>query len=297
MQIQILDIILLSIYLIPNIISVIVPFILIFGLLLCFIKLNKENELTAIVSLGAGLDPLRKSLLIFSFIIIIIFTFLNFYLAPKIYKEYKNQEYNLRNTLDLNNMAFSNFLNLNKNTILDFKKNNNEYKDIFISFDDEKENLVYAKTGKIFTENNEYKFKLTDGFKISIDTEKQIEKLEFENYILKIENKSINDSEIIDKNTFTIFDDIKNKNNLNIAFKFFDVALILFIMYFFYINNLRKINFKTKNNIYFSLFCINALIVNQILKNSEVDLINYFLVISFIIIITLLISFLRNNYE
>ena len=47
-------------------------------------------------------------------------------------------------------MAFSNFLNLNKTTILDFKKNNNEYQDIFISFNDEKENIVYAKKGNIF---------------------------------------------------------------------------------------------------------------------------------------------------
>ena len=66
-------------------------------------------------------------------------------------------------------MAFSNFLNLNKTTILDFKKNNNEYEDIFISFNDEKENIVYAKKGNIFSENNQYNFQLTDGFKISVD--------------------------------------------------------------------------------------------------------------------------------
>ena len=54
MHIEFLDIILLSFYLIPNIISVIAPFILIFGLLLCFIKLNKDNELIAILSLGLG---------------------------------------------------------------------------------------------------------------------------------------------------------------------------------------------------------------------------------------------------
>ena len=49
MHIEFLDIILLSFYLIPNIISVIAPFILIFGLLLCFVKLNKDNELIAII--------------------------------------------------------------------------------------------------------------------------------------------------------------------------------------------------------------------------------------------------------
>ena len=37
-------------------------------------------------------------------------------------KQYKIKEFELRNTLDFDNMMFSNFLNLNKTTILDFKK-------------------------------------------------------------------------------------------------------------------------------------------------------------------------------
>ena len=41
LHIEVLDVLLLSLYLIPNILTIIVPFILIFGLLLCFIKLNR----------------------------------------------------------------------------------------------------------------------------------------------------------------------------------------------------------------------------------------------------------------
>ena len=41
MQVSILDVIYLSLHLIPNIFTVIAPFILIFSLLLCFIRLNK----------------------------------------------------------------------------------------------------------------------------------------------------------------------------------------------------------------------------------------------------------------
>ena len=63
MQIEVFDVLVLSIYLIPNIVTVIVPFILIFGLLLCFNKLNRDNELIAIMSLGFGLKPLRNSLI------------------------------------------------------------------------------------------------------------------------------------------------------------------------------------------------------------------------------------------
>ena len=139
-----------------------------------------------------GLRPFKITLLFFTFILILIFAFLNLYLAPKIYEKYKIEENDLRNNIDFNNMVFSNFVNLNNTTILDFKKNNNIYEDILISFKDEKENIVYAKKGNIYSNNEQYKFQLSEGFKISIDDQKQIEKLEFLDYVLKIENKNFN---------------------------------------------------------------------------------------------------------
>ncbi len=295
--IEIFDIILLSFYLIPNIISVITPFILIFGLLFCFIKLNRDNELTAIVSLGMGLKPFTNTLFFFGIIIFFLFNILNLYLAPKIYETYKINEHNLRNTLDFNNMSFSNFINLNNSTILDFKKINNEYLDIFISFKDEKENIVYAKKGNIFNKGKKFNFKLTEGFKISIDQNQNIEKLEFQNYLLKIDNKNIKINEIIDKNTLTIFDDLKSRNFLNITFKIMDLIIIFFILYFFYYNNLKKINFSTKNNIYFCSTGILVLIINQILKNSETILFQYILFMTLTIFFILIISNIKNKYE
>ena len=297
MNIDFFEVILLSLYLIPNIISVIAPFILIFGLLLCFVRLNNNNELIAILSLGGGLRPFRNTLFFFSFIILFFFVLLNFYFAPIIYKQYKIHENELRNTFNFDNMMFSNFLDLNNTTILDFKKNNNEYTDIFISFDDAKENIVYAKRGNIFNENNQYSFKLSNGFKISVDKENQIEKLEFQNYVLKINKKNIINEEIIDKNTLTILDDIKNGNNLNILFKIIDVLLIIFVIFFFYKNNLKKINFKFNNNIYFTLICVSILIINQIYKNSEVNLIQYLITASIIIFSSLLLTGIKKRYE
>ena len=297
LHIQIFDIILLSFYLIPNILTIITPFILIFALLLCFIKLHKDNELIAILSLGFGLNPLKKTLLFFCFFTTIIFTFFSFYFAPKIYEQYKIKEYDLRNTIDFNKMTFSNFLDLNNSTILDFKKNNREYNDIFINFNDEKENIVYAKKGNIFTEDGNYNFKLSDGFKISIDENKQIEKLEFLNYILKIENQINEKDKVVDRNTFTIFDDYKSKNYLNISFKFIDIFLLLFIFYFFYKNNLKNINLNSFNNVFFSLSCISLLLINQILKNSEISIYYYFILILLGICLIFLISNIKNKYE
>ncbi len=297
LNIEVNEILLLSLFLIPNLISVIVPFILIFGLLLCFSKLNKDNELISILTLGLGLKPFKNSLLFFGFFLVIFFIILNFYVAPKIYEKYKIQEYELRNTINFDNIAFSNFLNLNNTTILDFIKKNNEYEEIFISFNDGKENIVYAKKGKIFNKNNKYNFQLSDGFKISLDENKQIEKLEFQNYVLKIENKNVSINKDIDKNTFTIFDDVNLKNYLNISFKIIDIILVFLILFIFYINNLKKINFDTKNNIFFCLISISLVIINQILKNSDINFINYVLIISIIIISLLLLVLTKKQYE
>ena len=297
LYIEVLDIFLLSFYLVPNLITVIIPFILIFGLLLCFIKFRRDNELIAILSLGLGLKPFKDTLILFSLIIIIFYSLLNFYFAPKIYEIYKTKEFDLRNTIDFNKIAFSNFLNLNKTTILDFDKKDNAYADILISFSDEKENLVYAKKGNILSDANHYKFILTDGFKISINKEKQIEKLEFYNYVLKLDNKNINNKKVVDKNTFTIFDDYTSKNFLNISFKIVDIFLIIYVILFFYRNNLKDINFHYLNNIYFSCSCISVLIINQILKNSEITIFNYVFFIFFILFVSLYITNLRKKYE
>ncbi len=297
LHIDIFDILILSLFLIPNLITVIIPFIIIFGLLLCFIKLNRDNELISIFSLGLGLKPFKESLLTFCLLTITFFTLFNFYFSPKVYEIYKTKEFELRNTLNFNKMAFSNFLNLDKSTILDFQKKENTYENIFINYSDDKENLVYAKKGDIYSNNNQYNFKLTDGFKISIDENQQIEKLEFLNYILKIDYQNLNENKIVDKNTFTIFDDYNSKNYLNISFKVLDIILIIYIIVFFYRNNLIKINFNTTNNMYFLCSSISVLILNQILKNSEITIYNYLLIMSSIIFLSLISINIKNKYE
>ncbi len=296
-HIEISDIIFLSLYLIPNIITVIFPFILIFALLLCFIKLDRDNEIIAIFSLGLGLKPFKITLIFFSFIVFVSITVLNFYLSPIIYNQYKNKEFELRNTLDFNNMDYSNFLNLNKTTILDFKKVDNEYQDIIISYYDKNENIVYAKKGNIFSENNIYNFVLENGFKISIDDQKNIERLEFLNYVLKVENNKISNASNVDKNAFTIFDDISSKNYFNILIKVIDIFLTLYIFFLFYRNNIKDINFKSSNNIYFASTGIIILLLNQILKNSEIIIYNYLLIIFGVIIFSLTISLFKTKYE
>ena len=299
MQVDILNIIYLSLFLIPNILTVISPFILIFGILLCFVKLYKDRELISILSLGLELRPIKISLIFFTLILIIIYSLLSFYIAPKIYKEFKQKEFEIRNTIDFDSMVLSNFVSLGKNTVLDFEKINNSYKDIFINYYDENnnENLIFAKEGFIYSENNKYSFQLSNGFKLNLNDNNEIEKLEFLNYILKIENKNKSKLNINDKNTFTIFDDFNTQNYFNIFVKFVDIIILVYVVYFFYSNNIKVMNLRSINIIYYCSTSIIILILNQILKNSEIKLIPYFIIIFSSIILLSFISRLKLNYE
>ena len=68
LQIELYSIIFLSTLLIPNLINVTLPFIIIFGLVLSFIKLDKDKEIIAIYSLGLSINEIRKPLIWISFI-------------------------------------------------------------------------------------------------------------------------------------------------------------------------------------------------------------------------------------
>jgi len=295
-QVDILNVIFLSFYLIPNLISVILPFIIIFGILLCFIKLQKDKEIIAIYSLGMQLKPIKFSLILFSLLLIIFYISLNFYFSPKIYEKYKVKEFDLRNTIDFNQMLTSNFLELNETTTLDFKKSNNIFKDIFISFFDKEENIIYAKEGYIYNEQNQFVFQLNEGFKLSIK-DNEIEKLKFANYLLKIDNNKSSEFDNYDRNTLTIFDDIKNQDYINILFKFFDIIFCILIIILFYRNNVLNVNLNLNNNIFFIMLSLLILIINQLIKNLDTDVFVYLSTSIMIIIISFIIVFFKKKYE
>ena len=112
----------LSLYLIPNLITVIMPFVIIFGLIITFIRLHKDKELISLYSLGLSLKSIKTPLFYFSTAVVFILIILNFYLSPKIYKDYKIKEHEIRNNINFEKILVTNFIEINKNTYLDFKK-------------------------------------------------------------------------------------------------------------------------------------------------------------------------------
>ena len=148
-EVDILTILNLSFFLIPNLITIIMPFVIIFGLITTFIKLNKDRELISIYSLGLSINSIKKPLFNFAIIIFLILISLNFYISPKIYKNYKVKEFEIRNKINFEKINISNFIEINKNTFLDFKKDKKIFKEVFISYFEEYNNMIYAKEAKI----------------------------------------------------------------------------------------------------------------------------------------------------
>ena len=64
LQINSFDILNLSLLIVPNLINVILPFLLIFGFVLTFIKLSKDKEIIAVYSTGLSINEIKKPIII-----------------------------------------------------------------------------------------------------------------------------------------------------------------------------------------------------------------------------------------
>ncbi len=294
-QVDIFTILYLSIFLIPNLITVILPIVIMFGLILSFLKLHRDKEIISMYALGLKTNAIIKALFFFTLISILFLLVFSMYLSPKIYKEYKIKEHEIRNKIDFEKIIVSNFIEINENTFLDFKKNNQIHKEVFIKFKDEKDNFIYAEEATITQKTNKFIFELINGFKVTVIEKNKIEKLEFESYKLDILNDNFKVYDNFDKNTFSIFDDIKNKNFLNIVHKISDTIIVITIILFFYFNNIKFYKFDFYYLTLFIFVSSSLLIINQIIKNLEINYIINILIIFLIIFISLIYYLIRKK--
>ena len=291
LQIDTLSILVLSTYLIPNLFTIILPFIVIIGISITFIKLFKDREIIIIYTLGLNTKVIKQPIILFSICIIIISALFNFYLSPNIYEKFKLNEYELRNTINFEKMVFSNFIELNDDTIIDFKKNNEQFEDILIIFKDSKDNIIYAKNGSIKKREGNFFFTLDNGFKLTLLKNEDIEKLEFEKYNIEFEDKSFKEYNNFDKNTSNFFEDLKIRDYLNISYKIFDSLIFILIFFFFYSYNLKKYKFDIKNILFFITSSTSILIINQIFKNINLSFLFYLIFTITYLLIFLIIIF------
>ena len=271
LQIDFVNVLFLSFFLIPNLINVTLPFIIIFGLIIAFIKFDKDKEIIAIFSLGLSIKEILKPFFLISIITIFLYLFLNLFFSPYIYDKYKQKEFDLRNSINLDNINISNFIQLDENLILDFSKKEDVFEDVFIRFIGENENIVFAKKARIIKEPKKFIFNLSEGFKLSFINNK-IEKLEFENYKLNFPLKNENNYNNYDKNTLTLFNLIKYKDYNSMIERMFDTLILLTVIIFFYFNNIKDNKFSI-NHIFIYLFLSILIIIFQnIIKNLDFSL-------------------------
>ena len=180
----------------------------------------------------------------------------------------------------------SNFIELNDKTVLDFQKKENSFKNIFLKISKENDSIIFSKKGQIISNNKNHIFNLIDGFKIDI-LDREIEKLEFNSYTLSIPKDNNIQYDNIDKNTQTLIDDLKNNNIPNILIKISDITIFIFIVIFYYKNNILKHNYLLSNNLKFIVVSIFFLILNQLVKNAEMDFNNLIIFISINLIVFL----------
>ena len=271
LQIDFVNVLFLSFFLIPNLINVTLPFIIIFGLIIAFIKFDKDKEIIAIFSLGLSIKEIIKPFFLISIITIFLYLFLNLFFSPYIYDKYKQKEFDLRNSINLDNINISNFIQLDENLILDFSKKEDVFEDVFIRFIGENENIVFAKKARIIKEPKKFIFNLSEGFKLSFINNK-IEKLEFENYKLNFPLKNENNYNNYDKNTLTLFNLIKYKDYKSMIERMFDTLILLTVIIFFYFNNIKDNKFSI-NHIFIYLFLSILIIIFQnIIKNLDFSL-------------------------
>ena len=271
LQIDFVNVLFLSFFLIPNLINVTLPFIIIFGLIIAFIKFDKDKEIIAIFSLGLSIKEILKPFFLISIIAIFLYLFLNLFFSPYIYDKYKQKEFDLRNSINLDNINISNFIQLDENLILDFSKKEDVFEDVFIRFIGENENIVFAKKARIIKEPKKFIFNLSEGFKLSFINNK-IEKLEFENYKLNFPLKNENNYNNYDKNTLTLFNLIKYKDYKSMIERMFDTLILITVIIFFYFNNIKDNKFSI-NHIFIYLFLSILIIIFQnIIKNLDFSL-------------------------
>ena len=65
LQIDTFSILTLSVYLVPNLFTIILPFIIIVGISITFIKLFKDREIITIFTLGMDINAFKKPLFFF----------------------------------------------------------------------------------------------------------------------------------------------------------------------------------------------------------------------------------------
>ena len=268
-KIAIEKVFLLSINIIPNIITNIVPFIILFGLLLTCIKLYKDKEIVAAYTLGISVRNIIKPIIIYSLSVFSISLVLSFIISPYYYDNFKKNEFNLRNNLDIENIGLNSFYNFGNEIVINFDKKNNEFINLMIFQTKPSKSITLANKAKMNLEDNKLNLELFDGFKTDIK-EKSNETLQYEKYNLSLDLKKNEVYNNLDINTFglkKLFFEKNKQNLLIINQRLVDSLLLISIIFFLTQNILLRLQFNLFNIFLIAIIGIFIIFLDNILGN------------------------------
>ncbi len=212
---------LFTLYNFPKIIHRIVPFIFFISLFFIFINYELKNELLIFWTNGISKFNFANKILLISLFLFIFQIFIGSFISPLFqYKArtfLKNSDINFFTSL----IKKGKFINIvdGLTIFIENKESNNTFTNIFIDDSSKiQKKMIYAKSGRIFDENNQKIFRLFEGKVLNKDKFK-VNIFEFEQIDFSLSNYSSNTilapkiQEISSKQLYLCFKKLHKKEN------------------------------------------------------------------------------------
>jgi lipopolysaccharide export LptBFGC system permease protein LptF len=290
-----------TIYLLPNAISTILPIIIFIATCFFNYQLNQTNEIS-IFSLYLSKISLRKIILFTYSILLTIYAFNTEIISVDAYNKYKLKEIELRNKLKIKDFKNEIYIKNKLNLFYESRSSDNSILVNAVTYLISENVVIKSKEVSYSQSNNELLFTFLKGSRIaSSENEKSFtnfDKLEY-----RIVNNFTNKISL-DKENYNFYSLIKNKNKLyqkSAHKRIIDLIMLIFI---FYISS-RVILINDKSKILITNYSINLLIIlviftfiafmTNIFISETINI--YFYYFGIISIILLTIYLLSKKYD
>ncbi len=184
------------ILILPSLFFMISPLISVLSVIYTYNKLQNQRQIIILKMTGISNFSIAKPALMIATLITLFTYYISFYLMPLSYNTLKNNLSNFREYYVSNIIDEKIFNQISKHiTIYVDKKKPNGLLEGIILFDSQNLNqrsVLFAKTGKIITNNHTPIFHLSDGFKHSFDQNGNLTKLSFDDLSVEIKNNKNN---------------------------------------------------------------------------------------------------------
>lgn len=198
-------------YLLPDLISIVLPAALLIAIVYTYNRLIADQELSVMRSSGMSQWQLSKPAVVLAFFITLSLYLTNIYLLPNSYTQMRNMEHNLKTTISTTMLQAGEFNTINDLTVyIRVRENHKDMKGILIYDNRDKDQpfLVTAEAGSLIKTPEGMKLVLLNGARQDLDKKtNNPSMLYFDQYMVELETpKDKNGSRIKDVHEYGILD-------------------------------------------------------------------------------------------